>query len=118
MAEQLELVPAEPKLTDRQRYALELLEQYELGASAVLIGLAWHTRRGKHDGRQPCAFCESDGRGVLTELRRKGLVVRRRSGLWQSLRIASGGSSQTSPAEAASASSPPSARGQSNVIPF
>jgi|KBSMisStaDraftv2_1062788.scaffolds.fasta_scaffold03656_14 hypothetical protein len=106
MAEQLELVPSEPKLTDRQRYVLELVE-LNGGATATHIGLVLHARRGKHDGRRPCSYCEDEGRAVLVALRRKGLVVRRRSGRWESLRGGVWG-----PA------TPSSSSAQTNEIPF
>jgi len=85
VTEQLALVPDEPKLTDRQQYVLDLVETTS-SATATFVGMMLHGRRGKHDEHRPCVYCEDEGRGVLVALRKKGLVVRRRSGLWQSLR--------------------------------
>lgn len=83
-------LPGVPTLTDRQAFALAELERVPDGLPADEVGARLHERRGKHDAGVRCEWCPTDGRAVLVELRHKGLVVRRRSGLWQLLRRATG----------------------------
>lgn len=77
------LFPTPPRLTIRQQAVLDALhdepmQDWEAGA-------IWHDLKGRHSRRHPCDYCPEAGRLVLTELRRKGLVVRRRTGLWEAL---------------------------------
>ncbi|MDQ5821308.1 MAG: hypothetical protein M3540_07710 [Actinomycetota bacterium] len=72
-------------LTDRQAFVLEQVRRTEGGLTADEAGALLHERRGKHDAGVRCEWCAVEGRGALNELRRKGLVVRRRSGHWQAI---------------------------------
>lgn len=83
--------PATGKLTPRQEAVYEALTRG--GLTEVDAGLLLH--RGKHDSNMPCTYCEDNGRGVLTALRKKGLVKRaRETGLWERLDGAGKPSSQ------------------------
>lgn len=88
MTEQLTLLGDDRivELTERQEFALRAIEKADGGLAADELGAALHERRGKHDRGLRCEWCQSEGQGVAGELRRKGLVVRRRSGCWESLR--------------------------------
>lgn len=84
MSEQLALIETPPKLTDRQRFALELVQR--AGASGIHaeeVGAAWCAEKGKHPAEARCQWCGSNGQAVLEELKRKDLVryVRGRNGL-------------------------------------
>lgn len=79
MSEQLALIEAPPKLTDRQQFALELVQRAGTdGVHAEEIGAAWHAHHGKHDADARCMYDGSNGKQVLNELKRKGLVRYRR----------------------------------------
>jgi hypothetical protein len=83
MSEPLFTLP--PKLTANQQAAYALI--HGDGATALEAGKAIHKLNGcgwcKLDGDH-CAYAEQAGQSVLSALRRKGLVIRRRkSGLWQ-----------------------------------
>lgn len=71
------------KLTDRQQFVYDYIAGE--GADALHVGHVLHERRGCRFCRpdEPCSFAHQDGRNVLNALRKKGLVIRRRSGLWQ-----------------------------------
>lgn len=75
--------PGAGKLRERQQVALNFLGRE--GATALDVGRNWHAHIGcmycspDHD----CIYVESAGRSVLVSLRKKRLVVRRRSGIWQ-----------------------------------
>jgi hypothetical protein len=73
-------------LTERQQFVLERIEAVEGGLAVDEVGSLLHERSGKHSAGLRCDYCGSDGRSVLAALRRKGLLVRRRKGLWQSKR--------------------------------
>lgn len=66
-------------LTERQQFALDLIEHADGGLASDELGAAMHERRGKHDRGVRCQWCQQEGQGVAGELRRKGLVVHRRS---------------------------------------
>lgn len=85
-----EETPAEPKLTDRQRFALSELQRYREGLTQDELGALLHARNGKHADWQRCQWCSKDGLGVLRALRKKELVVRRRSGQWQLTQVGRG----------------------------
>lgn len=76
MSEQLALLePPEPKLTDRQQFALELVKGAGVdGIHADEVGAAWCARRDKHPASSRCRWCGSNGKDVLEELKRKDLV--------------------------------------------
>lgn len=83
MTEQLTLAGTpEPtlKLTDRQRFALELIR--ELGpVPSDELGAHMHERRGKHSTDIRCSWCTQEGESVGKELRRKRtLGVKHRRG--------------------------------------
>jgi hypothetical protein len=76
------LFPSPPKLTGRQQSVLDLLTHNPSGLTDYDVGM--HLRRlrgliGESD------WATRDGRSVLYALRRKRLVVRRKTGLWQLL---------------------------------
>jgi hypothetical protein len=76
---------AKPALTDRQHFALDAVTRQQDGLAAAEVGALWHQERGKHAAGVRCEWCTRDGTQLLKSLRKKGLIVRRRSGLWQSL---------------------------------
>lgn len=82
--------PAGPKLTDRQRFALEQLRRHRDGLTQDELGALLHVRKGRHDDWQRCNWCSQDGLGVLKALRKKELVARRRSGQWQLTKVERG----------------------------
>jgi hypothetical protein len=73
---------ADGNLTYRQALVLDLVRSWPEGVRADEASAAWHERRGVHSTDTRCLYCASDGRSVLFALRRRGLVVRRRSGMW------------------------------------
>ena len=77
------LFPLPPKLTDRQTAALTFLG--DDGADARQVGVHLHNLRGCKWCQTfgECTYAEDTGRAVLTALRKKGLVTRRRTGIWQ-----------------------------------
>ena len=79
------LFPVPPKLTDRQQAAYDYLQGD--GATAEDVGRHLHLTVKEPPCRYcaegPCMWARGSGQEALTALRRKGLVVRRRSGLWQ-----------------------------------
>lgn len=77
--------PADGNLTDRQTFVLDLLRATPGGLEDVEVGARLHARRGRHASVDICQWCAEEGKGVLEALRRRGLVVRRRSGSWQPL---------------------------------
>jgi hypothetical protein len=80
------LPPADGNLTERQSFALDKLRaQLPDGLTADELGALLCERRGKHDAGIRCTWCASAGREVLSALRDRGLVRRRRGGLWLSL---------------------------------
>lgn len=69
------------KVTERQRFALELIG--ELGPiPSDELGAHMHERRGKHPADQRCEWCGTEGKGIGGELRKKGLVKHRREEGW------------------------------------
>jgi hypothetical protein len=75
VTEQLALIPAGPKLGDRQHFVLELVERAGTdGVSADEAGAAWCAERGKHPVEERCEFDGKTGNDVLRSLRAKGLV--------------------------------------------
>lgn len=83
--EQLALIETGPRLTDRQRYALDELERADVdGLQTDELGALLHARNGKHSAEDRCVWCGKDGRGVLEALRAKELVrYRSRLKVWQ-----------------------------------
>lgn len=93
MTEQLALIetpapPAKP-LTDRQQFALELVERRGVdGIHADEVGAALCERNGRHSADDRCRFDGSSGNEVLKALRGRDLVRYRRGsngkpGYWQ-----------------------------------
>ena len=76
------VLPAAPILTERQALALKLVTDFG-GLDAAELGAHLHARRGTHEAGGRCAYCGTEGRSVLSALRKKGLVVRRKTGSWQ-----------------------------------
>ena len=88
MSDQLTLLggetPTEPKLTDRQRFALAFVRSAARTGEGVQgdeLGAALHERRraegGKgHDAGTRCRFCADEGRDMARSLIAKGLVER------------------------------------------
>lgn len=75
MTEQLALIPAGPKLGERQQFVLALVEQAGPdGVSADEAGAAWCAERGKHPVEERCEFDGKGGNETLRSLRAKGLV--------------------------------------------
>jgi hypothetical protein len=82
--------PALGDLTPRQRLMYDLLCKPRTDAE---FGVWSHATRGTiFDGQTslcscvdgtPCEWAAINGRNLLTALRRRGLVVRRRSGFWE-----------------------------------
>lgn len=75
--------PADGDLTERQRFALNLVRRTAGGVTDEEIGAHLHARRGRHISTDVCRWCSDEGRGVLEALRKRGLVTRRRTGVWQ-----------------------------------
>jgi len=82
--------PATGDLTPRQRFVYDLLSRPrsddEIGAWLYAArGVFPLTRRGgpPPTSGTPSQWFAENGRAVLSALRRRGLVVRRRSGFWE-----------------------------------
>ena len=74
----------ERSLSPRQERVYEaLLRLRPDGIDAAEAGALLHADRGKHSTGERCQWCAQEGRDVLSSLRSRGLVIRRRSGLWQ-----------------------------------
>jgi hypothetical protein len=72
-------VPATPKLTERQDYALGILTAYgPEGIAPTDLGMAIHSWQGRHPDGRSCDFCAPTGNEVLRALRRKGVARLRR----------------------------------------
>lgn len=70
-------LPAEPRLTERQQRALDLIEAAGWdGLRTDELGAALH--HPKHGLNERCEFCTSAATEVGSALRRKGLVCQRR----------------------------------------
>jgi hypothetical protein len=75
--------PADGHLGERQSFVLDLVRARPEGVTEIEAGARWHEQRGFHAGDRPCAYCGTTGRSILVSLRyRRGLVTRRRSGVW------------------------------------
>lgn len=71
-------------MTPRQQLAHDLLAQHPDGLTATTIGQAIHQRnRCRYCHEIPCRYAQETGKTTLGQLRRRGLVVRRRTGRWQ-----------------------------------
>ena len=77
--------PADGNLTPKQRYVLDLVRTTPGGIEDVDVGARLHARRGRHASVDTCPWCAEEGKGVLEALRRRGLLIRRRTGAWQAL---------------------------------
>jgi hypothetical protein len=78
--------PPPPILPERQAFVMEQLHAHaEDGLAADEVGAMLHARRDKHDAGVRCQWCSSEGQSVLRALRKKGLVRRKRGGLWLAL---------------------------------
>lgn len=76
----------EPQLTERQQFALELVQNAGRdGLGADDVGAQLCARRGKHPADELCEWCGVSGREVLRALRTKGKVKSRRGGSWYAL---------------------------------
>jgi hypothetical protein len=86
MSEQLNLVDQQPKLTDRQERALEIIRAAGRdGIPSDEFGQQIHAWQGKHDLETLCEWCPTSGRELGKALRKKGLVKSRRDGHWYAL---------------------------------
>ncbi len=90
--------PADGNLTERQALVLRAARE-QGGLRDVDAGSLLH--RSKHAGDDYCAFCRMDGLRVLTALRTRGLLVRRKSGLWEPKGAHAGSEGGYDPATAA-----------------
>lgn len=76
-----------PKLTENQQLAYDYITGE--GKTVRDVGIHVHLNRENPcrwcvlSGGSGCNFAEAGGQQVLGALRKKGLVVRRRSGIWQ-----------------------------------
>lgn len=77
--EQLALVPAPPKLSDRQQAALDALKAagYD-GLHTDELGAIVHSFSLKHGAAMRCEWCGAAGQEVGKALRAKGLAQQRR----------------------------------------
>ena len=77
--------PAEGGLTDHQAAVLEAVETAGSagGLTATQAGALVHSRRAIHPASEVCVWCKGDGRGVLEALKKRGLVRRRKTGVYQ-----------------------------------
>jgi hypothetical protein len=83
MSEQLPLIETRPNLTERQEYALQLIEQHPTAAPDWWIGHCVHVQFGKHSEYRECDWCASTGRELGRALRNKKLVKEsRKLGGW------------------------------------
>lgn len=83
--------PADGNLTHRQAFALGLLEQQPAGLRATDVGVAVHQEFSNPcscSATSACKWSMATGLEVLRALKKRGLVVQRKSGLWQHHRSA------------------------------
>jgi hypothetical protein len=76
----------EPRLTDRQEFALETIGRLQ-PISSDELGAHLHAYRQANGGRghdpdTRCDWCTQEGRDMGAALRKKGLVVQRRMAGW------------------------------------
>lgn len=83
MTGQLTLIPAAPKITERQQAVLRFLQQCGPdGCSADEAGAIAHgLKQGRwaHGPDSRCVFCGQDGKAILGALKAKGLARYRRA---------------------------------------
>lgn len=78
------LPPATGNLKPRQQLAHDLLAQHPAGLTATTIGQRIHQRnRCRYCFERPCKYAQESGKTTLGQLRKRGLVIRRRTGRWQ-----------------------------------
>lgn len=75
--------PADGNLTDRQTLALNLVRNTPGGTTSEHVGALLHHANGKHEAHVVCEWCADTGQQTLTALRRRGLVRKRQTGMWQ-----------------------------------
>jgi len=76
--------PAQPRLSDRQAFALEQIRRAGGSFLEADLGALLHSRSGKHEQHERCDYCAFDGLQMLKRLRTKKLVKReRKTGLWR-----------------------------------
>ncbi len=80
-------VETQPRLlTDRQAFALELLQRAGgEGLRADEVGAELCERRGRHSAGDRCQFDKANGLDVLRALRTKGYARSRRDGSWHAV---------------------------------
>lgn len=94
MTEQLALIPEAPPaprpLTDRQQYALAVVERAGIdGIHTDELGAALCERNGKHPAGDRCRWCGKAGREVLLALKDRELVrYRAKLKAWVAIRAA------------------------------
>lgn len=77
---QLTLIPTEPRLTDRQAFALNhVLHAGPDGVTADEIGALWCAQKGIHSPDDRCVHDGQSGQQLLRSLEAKGLVRYRRA---------------------------------------
>lgn len=113
MSEQLALIETGPKLTSRQRFALDAVTRAgEEGLTGDELGAALHEWKHVHHSGDRCRWCGKDGRAVMVALNEKGLVrYRARLKVWQAVEL------PAVPA-AGSRSGPPPDHAGAGPVPF
>ena len=76
-----EPMPTAQPLPKRQDIVLRALIRMH-GLTEDEAGQLLHGENGKHAADETCRWCPMDGRSVLSAIRKKGLVTRRRDGHW------------------------------------
>lgn len=81
------LPPATGALTDRQATVLAMLQSEREGMRALDIGIALHQADGCRycSPQSACKYAHTNATSILRALRKKGLAIHRKTGLWQSL---------------------------------
>lgn len=84
--------PADGALTPHQAavYAAAQDAGPRGGITASEAGALVHSRRAVHAAAGRCVHCRGDGRAVLDALKKRGLVKRRKSGVYQPVRAPPG----------------------------
>lgn len=105
----LEGIAPEPKLTERQRFALAFVKATDVageGVSGDELGAALHEYRRReggrgHDAGSRCRFCADEGRDMARSLIAKGLLERHPRGGFRVADETAGGPDVYDPATAA-----------------
>lgn len=81
------LPPATGNLTPTQQRVLSMLQERPEGMRALDVGVALHTEDGCRycSPTSACKWAHTNATAILKALRKKGLAIHRKSGLWQPL---------------------------------